>query len=113
MRNSNPLRFSQDRRQCRVSVTSATSGTLVEVEKEGAFPLPVPALSTIEEQVVLLVAGGRSHREIAGELGLSLKTVEWHSARARRKLEHVAALHDRVQEAGDPPSSQPQQRSER
>ena len=65
--------------------------------------MSVSALSTIEEQVVLLVAGGQSHRAIAEELGLSLKTVDWHVVRARRKLEQAATLHDRVQEAGSPP----------
>ena len=64
--------------------------------------MSVPALSTIEEQVVLLVAAGRSHRAIADELGVSLKTVEWHVVRARRKLEHAASLHDRVQDAVGP-----------
>jgi DNA-binding NarL/FixJ family response regulator len=70
--------------------------------------LSVPALSTIEEQVVLLVAGGQSHRAIAEELRLSLKTVDWHVARARRKLERAATLRDRVQEAGSTTSSEPQ-----
>ncbi len=50
--------------------------------------------------MALLVAGGQSHRAIADELRLSLKTVDWHLARARRKLEQAATLHDRVQEAG-------------
>lgn len=62
--------------------------------------MPLPALSEIEQEVVLLVAEGRSRREIAEELGLSSKTVEWHAVRASRKLEQAAALHDRVLEAG-------------
>ncbi|HXH89347.1 MAG TPA: sigma factor-like helix-turn-helix DNA-binding protein [Gaiellaceae bacterium] len=66
----------------------------------------VPALSTIEEHLVLLVAGGSSHREIADEVGLSLKTVEWHVARARRKLEHAVTLHERVRSAALEPPSQ-------
>ncbi|MBA3246316.1 MAG: hypothetical protein H0T61_14245 [Actinobacteria bacterium] len=64
--------------------------------------MSVPPLSMIEEQVVLLVAGGRSHRAVADELGLSVKTIEWHVVRARRKLEHAASLHDRVQDAVGP-----------
>lgn len=61
---------------------------------------PVPELSQVEEQIVLLAAQGRSHRSIADELGISLKTVEWHLARARRKLARAATLHDRVQRLG-------------
>ena len=64
--------------------------------------MPVPALTVIEEQIVLLVAAGRSHRTIAGELGLSVRTVEWHAARAQRKLEQAATLRDRVLEAEAP-----------
>jgi DNA-directed RNA polymerase specialized sigma24 family protein len=64
---------------------------------------PVPELSEIEEQVVLLVALGRSHRSIADELGLSLKTVEWHVARARRKLARAATLHEQVRRLGTAP----------
>lgn len=62
--------------------------------------MPVPVLSEIEQEVVLLVADGRTHREIADVLRLSLKTVEWHAARAGRKLEQAAALHDRVRGVG-------------
>jgi DNA-binding NarL/FixJ family response regulator len=62
--------------------------------------LSVPLLSEIEQEVVLLVAHGRSHRQIAAELHLSVKTVEWHVARAQRKLRQAATLHDRVERAG-------------
>lgn len=68
--------------------------------------MPVPELSPIEERVALLVAGGQSQRAIADDLGLSLRTVEWHLARARRKLERAATLHERVQEAGPPAQTQ-------
>lgn len=61
--------------------------------------MAVPELSAVERQIVLLVAQGRSRRAIGAELGLSLKTVDWHIARGRRKLERAAALHDRVQRA--------------
>ena len=61
--------------------------------------MPVPELSPIEERVVLLVAGGQSNSAIANDLGVSVRTVEWHLARARRKLEAAAALRDRVQRA--------------
>jgi DNA-binding NarL/FixJ family response regulator len=57
----------------------------------------LPELSAIEQQIVLLVARGSSRHAIADELGLSLKTVDWHIARGRRKLERAATLHDQVQ----------------
>jgi DNA-binding NarL/FixJ family response regulator len=53
----------------------------------------------IEEQVVLLVSQGRSDRAIAEELGLSLRTVQWHVARAQSKLARAATLHERVRRA--------------
>ena len=59
--------------------------------------MAVPELSAVEQQIVLLVAQGRSRRAIADEVGLSLKTVDWHIARGRRKLERAARLHDRLQ----------------
>ena len=58
--------------------------------------MPIPELSAVEQQIVLLVAQGRSRRAIADELDLSLKTVDWHVARSRRKLERAATLHDRM-----------------
>jgi DNA-binding NarL/FixJ family response regulator len=61
--------------------------------------MAVPELSAVEQQIVLLVAQGRSRRAIGAELGLSLKTVDWHIARGRRKLERAATLHDRMQRA--------------
>jgi DNA-binding NarL/FixJ family response regulator len=67
--------------------------------------VPVPELSAIEERVALLVAGGHNVRAIAGQLGLSPRTVEWHLARARRKLERTATLHERLHEAGRPSPS--------
>jgi DNA-binding CsgD family transcriptional regulator len=60
--------------------------------------VPVPKLSLTEEMVVLLFAAGRTTPEIAAALDLDEKTVEWHVARAAQKLEHAAALHQRVQQ---------------
>ena len=59
--------------------------------------VPVPELSQTEERIVLLVAQGRSRREIAAVVGLDLRTVDWHLTQANRKLEKAAALLDRVQ----------------
>jgi DNA-binding NarL/FixJ family response regulator len=65
--------------------------------EEEVSQMAVLELSAVEQQIVLLVAQGRSRREIADELGLSLKTVDWHVARGRRKLERAAILRDRIQ----------------
>lgn len=62
--------------------------------------MPVPALSAIEQEVVVLVADGHSRREIAAQLGLSVTTVEWHVARASRKLEDAASMRERILEVG-------------
>ena len=40
-------------------------------------------------------------RRLTHKLGLSLKTVDWHIARGRRKLEQAAMLHDRMQREAD------------
>jgi DNA-binding NarL/FixJ family response regulator len=64
--------------------------------------VPVPELSPVEEQIVLMVSDGQSHEAIAGELGVSVRTVDWHLDRARRKLELVVTLRDRVHTASEP-----------
>jgi len=58
--------------------------------------VPVPELSQSEERIVLLVAQGRSRREIAAVVGLDTRAVDWHLAQANRKLEKASALLDRV-----------------
>lgn len=54
-------------------------------------------LTQMERRVALLVAAGRTTAEVAAELELSPRTVEWHLSRAFRKLgvrsrEGVAAV---------------------
>jgi DNA-binding NarL/FixJ family response regulator len=61
----------------------------------------VPELSPVEEQIVLMVSDGQSHEAIAGELGVSVRTVEWHLDRARRKLERAATLRDHIRAASE------------
>jgi DNA-binding NarL/FixJ family response regulator len=61
----------------------------------------VPGLSPVEEQIVHMVTDGQTPEAIAGELGVSVRTVEWHLDRARRKLERATALHDRVRAASE------------
>lgn len=58
--------------------------------------MPVPELSLTEERIVLLLAEGRSTREVAAAVGLDERTVDWHRVRAARKLEQASALHERV-----------------
>lgn len=57
----------------------------------GAYPSksdsPADALSGRERQVLQLVGEGKSTKEVAKQLGLSVKTVESHRARLMRKLD--------------------------
>lgn len=43
-------------------------------------------LSEREEEVIRLIAWGRSNKEIAAQLAISIKTVEYHKARSMEKL---------------------------
>jgi DNA-binding CsgD family transcriptional regulator len=61
--------------------------------------MSVPELSPTEERVVLLSAAGMSAREVASDMGLDERTVEWHLVRAARKLEIATALREHVQRA--------------
>ena len=47
---------------------------------------PAATLSDRESEVLRLIASGYSNKEIAGQLSLSVKTVEAHKANAMRKL---------------------------
>jgi DNA-binding CsgD family transcriptional regulator len=42
--------------------------------------------SVTERQIALLVAQGRTNREVAEAVGLSPKTVEWHLSNVYRRL---------------------------
>ncbi len=71
-----------------------------------AEPQPSNAgkLSQREMQTLLLLADGKSSQDIADTMGISLKTVEWHRSRLRRKLglSSVAELTRYAIEAGFP-----------
>ena len=60
--------------------------------------MSVPELTPVEKRIVLQVAAGRSVEDVAAELGVGARAVEWHLARARRKLERTSSLHDRVEQ---------------
>jgi DNA-binding CsgD family transcriptional regulator len=62
----------------------------------------VPQLSPTEERIVLLLAAGHSASQIAGEVGLDERTVEWHLVRAARKLGTASSLHTQVLRAVRP-----------
>lgn len=65
--------------------------------------MSVPELSPVEEHIVHMIVDGRSHEAIARELGVTVRTVDWHVDRARRKLERAATLHDRMRAPDEPP----------
>ena len=48
---------------------------------------PRPALSEREEQVLRLIAWGKSNKEVAVQLGISVKTAEFYKASALEKLQ--------------------------
>jgi DNA-binding NarL/FixJ family response regulator len=57
------------------------------VGAEGRTKKPVSGLTDREAAVLRLIASGYSNKEIAGQLDLSVKTVEAHKANAMRKLD--------------------------
>jgi DNA-binding NarL/FixJ family response regulator len=57
--------------------------------------LPAERLTSREREIVQLLAEGRSNKDIARRLALSVKTVETHRAAVMRKLE-LTSLADLV-----------------
>jgi len=53
----------------------------------------LPAITDREEAVVLLIADGLTHREIAARLGITTWTVKAHRDSARRKLDASSTAH--------------------
>jgi DNA-binding NarL/FixJ family response regulator len=66
-------------------LTGKILGGLIRRPSQEGTEAPV-SLSDREEEVLRLVARGFTNREIAGQLDVSLKTVETHKARAMEKL---------------------------
>lgn len=56
---------------------------------------PIDPLSTRELDVLVLLAGGSSNRQIASQLGIAESTTKWHTANIYRKL----GVHNRTQAA--------------
>jgi DNA-binding NarL/FixJ family response regulator len=80
--------------------TVAEGGTYVDPAVAGAFIArsvqrggaigagrPRPGLSEREEQVLRLIAWGKSNKEVASQLGISVKTAEFYKASALDKLQ--------------------------
>jgi DNA-binding CsgD family transcriptional regulator len=57
-----------------------------EVRRIGGRTAPAAGLSATEERIAQLVAAGRTNAEVAAELHLSRKTVEWNLSKIYRKL---------------------------
>ena len=64
-----------------------------ELRRIGGRKSATTGLSETERQIVELVVGGRSNKEVASALHLSPKTVEWNLSRIYRKL----GVHSRTQ----------------
>jgi two-component system, NarL family, response regulator NreC len=73
------------------------AGSLVQAiirqEPAGVTTVPIGELTEREEEILRAIAWGRSNKEIAAELGISVKTVEYHKANATEKLH----LHSRTE----------------
>jgi DNA-binding NarL/FixJ family response regulator len=81
--------------------TVASGGTYVDPSMAGALLArvirmpgdagsphrPRPSLSEREEQVLKLIAWGKSNKEVAAQLGISVKTAEFYKASALEKLQ--------------------------
>jgi len=70
-------------------IDPSIAGTLVEgylESNESAEPPPNDSLSGREREVLMRIAKGFSNKEIAAELGLSVKTVETYKSRVAEKL---------------------------
>ncbi len=76
-------------RQGRIYLSPCISRTIVDAYLTDAAP-PQDVLSLRERQVLQLIAEGKSSKEIAGFLNLSVRTAESHRARIMKKLE----IHD-------------------
>ncbi len=68
------------------SVTARLLSALAQPQQRGAVAPPREALTEREEEVLLVVARGRTNAEIASELHISLSTVKTHIARLMDKI---------------------------
>lgn len=68
------------------SLAGALVARAVSRPAEGNAPKSRPSLSDREEQVLRLIAWGKSNKEVATQLGISVKTAEFYKASALEKL---------------------------
>ena len=68
------------------SVTARLLATFAGARREGPQPQPHEALTEREEEILTMVARGRTNAEIASELSISLSTVKSHVASLMGKL---------------------------
>lgn len=76
-------------------LSAAASGLAVEGFLRGGEPEPADRLTPREREVVQLLAGGKSNKEVAAILDISTKTVEVHRANIMHKL-NLSAFSDLV-----------------
>jgi len=84
-------------------LSPAVSGLLVKELRScagGGSTAGIESLTAVQRRVLKLVASDRISKEIAGELGLSVRTVENHRARICRKL-GLSGAHSLVKFAFD------------
>jgi DNA-binding NarL/FixJ family response regulator len=67
-------------------LSPAASGLAVEGFLRGGEPEPADRLTPREREIVQLLAGGKSNKEVASLLDISVKTVEAHRANIMHKL---------------------------
>ena len=79
--------------QGRISLSPSVSSAVVQAFLAGSTT-PADPLTPREREVLQLVAEGRSTKEVAGILGVSVKTAETHRTRLMTKLDihHTAGL---------------------
>ena len=65
------------------SASETLLNTFLRFRNKSREPYP---LTDREREIVRLLASGRSNKEAAGDLGISVKTVETHRAAIMRKL---------------------------
>lgn len=80
----------------------AAGGVAFRVEGDEAHEVGGEVLSGRERQIVTAILAGRTNKEIAHQLGISPKTVEWHLARlyARIGVQSRAELAARAERHG-------------